>query len=170
MKPLPISIRALTDRLYAPADAASLAFFRIIFALVMLFSQIRFLAKGWVYTLYIKPEFFFKYYGFYWIDTLPGNWMYLPWIAMIVCLLLVLLGLYYRVAITAFFFLFAYTELLDLTNFLNHYYLITILAFLMMLLPMHAGFSLDANRAKKPITVRYWMILVLQLQIHGLFL
>lgn len=161
----PFSVKYIMDKLYAPADAASLAFFRIVFACIMLYSQIRFIANGWVYTLYIKPAFFFKYYGFYWVHTLPGNWMYLPWVAMIISLLFVLVGKYYRVAISTFFLLFSYTELLDISNYLNHYYLVTLLSFIMMFLPMHAGFSLDANNSKKTIIVRRWMILVLQLQV-----
>src|ERR1700761_6440567 len=82
-KKLSLSISTILDKLYAPADAASLAFFRITFACIMLYSQIRFIANGWVYSFYIKPTFLFKYYGFYWVHPLPGNWMYLPWIAMI---------------------------------------------------------------------------------------
>ena len=165
MKRLPFSIASLTDKLYAPADAASLAFFRVVFACIMLYSQVRFIVNGWVYSLYIKPVFFFKYYGFYWINPLPGYWIYLPWIGMIISLLFVLLGKYYRAAITTFFLLFSYTELLDISNYLNHYYLVTLLAFIMVFLPMNAAFSLDANKAKSPITVRNWMILILQLQV-----
>ncbi|HEY0245205.1 MAG TPA: HTTM domain-containing protein [Mucilaginibacter sp.] len=155
----------LTVRLNEPVDAASLAFFRIVFGSVMLFSQLRFLLKGWVYLFYIKPKFFFKYYGFYWVHTLPGNWMYVPWIAMIACLVLIIIGKYYRVAITSFFILFTYAELLDLTNYLNHYYLITLLSFIMIFLPMNASFSLDARRWKQPATVPRWTLGVLRLQV-----
>lgn len=146
-------------------DAASLAFFRIVFGSIMLFSQLRFLYKGWVYLLYIKPKFFFKYYGFHWVPALPGNWMYVPWIAMVICLVLIILGKYYRAAITAFFILFSYTELLDITNYLNHYYLITLLSFIMIFLPMNASFSLDAKRWKQPVMVPRWTLGVLRLQV-----
>ncbi len=155
----------LKDKLNEQIDSASLAFFRIVFGCVMLYSQIRFLCKGWIYSLYIKPNFFFKYYGFYWVHTLPGNLMYLPWVAMIICLVLIIIGKYYRVAITAFFLLFSYTELLDLTNYLNHYYLITLLSFIMIFLPMDASFSWDAKKWKQPVFVPRWTLAILRLQV-----
>lgn len=155
----------IIHKLQEPVDTASLAFFRIVFGGVMLFSTIRFVVNGWVKLLYIKPTFFFKYYGFYWVKTLPGNWMYLPWIGMIAALILVILGKYYRAAIIAFFLLFSYTELLDITNYLNHYYLITLLSFLMIFLPMNAGFSLDAQKRKEAATVPRWTLTVLRIQV-----
>ena len=157
--------KKLINKLKEPVDVASLALFRIVFGCIMLFSQVRFLANGWVYLFYIKPKFFFKYYGFYWVHTLPGNWMYLPWIGMVVALVLIILGKYYRPAIIAFFLLFSYAELLDLTNYLNHYYLITLLSFIMIFLPMNAGFSLDSYRWKQPATVPRWTLTVLRLQV-----
>ena len=155
----------IADKLQEPVDAASLAFFRIVFGGVMLFSQLRFLFKGWVNLFYIKPHFYFKYYGFYWVHTLPGNWMYVPWIAMCIALVLIIVGKYYRAAIIAFFLLFSYAELLDLTNYLNHYYLITLLSFIMIFLPMNVAFSLDAHRYKQSAAIPRWTLTVLRLQV-----
>ena len=148
---------ALMAKLCEPVDAASLAFFRIVFGSIMLYSQLRFLAKGWVKLLYIRPSFFFHYYGFEWVHPLPGNWMYLPWIGIVLSLIGIILGKYYRAAIITFFLLFSYTELLDLTNYLNHYYLITLLSFLMIFLPMNACFSFDARQGRRD-TVPRWML------------
>src|SRR6218665_486188 len=159
------SVSRVSDKLNEPVDAASLAFFTITFPLIILFTQLRFLQKGWVDELYVKPQFFFKYYGFHWVKALPGNWIYIPWVAMIICLVLVIIGKYYRAAIITFFVLFSYTELLDLTNYLNHYYLITLLSFLLIFLPMNVSFSLDAKRWKQPATVPRWTVAVLRLQI-----
>jgi len=152
-------------KLNESVDSSSLAFFRIVFGIIMLVSQIRFVAKGWVEQLYIQPKFFFKYYEFHWVQPLHGNWMYLPWAFMIVSLVFIIIGKYYRVAIISFFILFSYTELLDLTNYLNHYYLITLLSFIMIFLPMNASFSLDAKKWNQPTTVPRWTLVVLQLQI-----
>lgn len=158
-------MQALSARLNEPVDAASLAFFRIVFGCIMLYSQLRFLIKGWVHFFYVKPHFFFKYYGFYWVRLLPGAWIYLPWLLMILCLVMIIVGKYYRWAMTAFFLLFSYTELLDLTNYLNHYYLITLLSFLMIFLPMNAVFSLDAKRSGGRSQVPRWTLTVLRLQV-----
>jgi len=62
-----------------------------------------------------------------------------------VCALMVAIGLYWRAAAVGFGALFAYAHLCDKTNYLNHYYLIILLAFLMALLPLDAG-SVDAWR------------------------
>lgn len=160
-----IRARNLRYKLQEQIDPASLAFFRIVFGLILLFGQLRFLSKGWVEQLYLRPTFFFKYYGFEWIERLPGQWMYLPWIVMAISLLFVIVGKYYRIAIIVFFLCFSYTELLDTTNYLNHHYLIGLLSFLMIFLPMNASFSIDAKSRLTPTTIPRWTLTVLRLQV-----
>jgi hypothetical protein len=128
--------------------AASLAAFRILFGLLMLFSLIRFLAKGWVYDFYIAPKFHFKYYGFAWVTTW-GEYTYLLFAIAILACVCIVLGFKYRLAIILFFLSFTYIELIDKTTYLNHYYFISILSFLLCFLPLHATFSIDAYRKKK---------------------
>ena len=55
----------------APVDIASLAAFRVLFGLVMAAGTIRFLAKGWVTELYLRPRFHFPYPGFEWVRPWP---------------------------------------------------------------------------------------------------
>lgn len=45
-----------------------------------------------------------------------------------------------------FFLSFTYIELMDKTTYLNHYYFISILSFLMIFLPANAYFSVDAHK------------------------
>ena len=49
--------------------------------------------------------------------------------------LMIALGAFYRVASVLFFLLFSYTELTDVTNYLNHYYLASMLSVLLALSP-----------------------------------
>ncbi|MEM6807535.1 MAG: HTTM domain-containing protein, partial [Bacteroidota bacterium] len=49
-----------------------------------------------------------------------------------------------RFSILSFFLSFTYIELMDKTTYLNHYYFISILSFLMIFLPAHSYFSIDA--------------------------
>ena len=56
---------------------------------------------------------------------------------------LVAIGLKYRLSIFLFFLSFTYIELMDKTTYLNHYYFISILSFLMLFIPANATFSLD---------------------------
>lgn len=141
--------------------------FRIIFGALMLFGTVRFVCYGWVEQLYIKPQFFFGYYGFEWVKPLTNNWMYLPFVLMIVCSICIIAGWKYRLASILFFLNFTYVELLDKTNYLNHYYFVSIIAFLMCFLPAHRDFSIDVNHnpSKYSSTVPAWIIGILKLQL-----
>lgn len=151
---------------YAPNSgaAATLAFFRVGFGLLMAVSLLRFAFKGWIYDLYIGPAVYFPFYGFEWIKPLPAALMYTLFALMIVLALLVALGWYYRLSVTLFFLSFTYVELIDKTNYLNHYYFISLVAFLLIFLPAHAAFSLDARagRAKQPVRNYHYAALLLQ--------
>lgn len=128
--------------------AAPLAVFRIGFGLLMLLGIIRFWLKGWIDELYIEPQFHFSYYNFEWIKPL-GNYTYLLFIICGLSALFVALGLKYRIAIIVFFLSFTYIELMDKTTYLNHYYFVSILSFLLIFLPANAYFSLDNLLRKK---------------------
>tara|TARA_R110000850_G_scaffold254614_1_gene380164 strand:+ start:51845 stop:53209 length:1365 start_codon:yes stop_codon:yes gene_type:complete len=125
-------------------EAAPLAVFRILFGLMMTASIIRFWWHGWIEKLYIEPDFFFSYYGFEWVKPL-GDFTYLIFILCGISALMVAAGYKYRIAIILFFLSFTYIELMDKTTYLNHYYFISILSFLMIFLPANAYFSLDAK-------------------------
>ncbi|MEX0719861.1 MAG: HTTM domain-containing protein [Balneolaceae bacterium] len=124
-------------------NAAPLAVFRIFFGILMLWSILRFAANGWIQKLYINPGFFFSYYGFEWIQPL-GEFTYIIFFICGISSIFVALGYKYRLAILIFFLSFTYIELMDKTTYLNHYYFISVLSFLMIFLPAHAYFSLDA--------------------------
>jgi hypothetical protein len=124
-------------------EAAPLAVFRILFGLMMCFGIVRFWSYGWIDKLYIKPKFFFSYYGFEWIKPL-GNFTYLLFAVCGIAAFLVAIGYKYKWAIITFFLSFTYIELMDKTTYLNHYYFISILSFLMCFLPANVYYSLDA--------------------------
>ncbi|HBQ61719.1 MAG TPA: HTTM domain-containing protein, partial [Balneolaceae bacterium] len=129
-------------------NAAPLAVFRILFGILMLWSIIRFGANGWISKLYIEPDFHFSYLGFKWVQPL-GEWTYLIFAICGVASIFVALGFKYRMSIIVFFLSFTYIELMDKTTYLNHYYFISILSFLMIFLPAHAYYSVDAWRDEK---------------------
>ncbi|MFC4097435.1 MULTISPECIES: HTTM domain-containing protein [Flavobacteriaceae] len=126
-------------------DAAPLAAFRILFGLMMFVGIVRFWSYGWIDKFYIQPKFFFSYYGFEWVRPL-GGYTYLLFFICGIAAICVALGYRYRIAIILFFLSFTYIELMDKTTYLNHYYFISCLSFLMIFLPANAYFSLDAHR------------------------
>jgi len=153
--------------LLEPRDAASLAAFRFLFGTILCLSSIRFVWNGWVDRFFVQPTFFFKYWGFEWVEVLPGPWMTVAFVAMAVLAAFVAVGFLYRVSIVALFVLFTYVELIDVTNYLNHYYLVSLLAFLMCFLPLHRAWSVDAwlRREKRQPVVPAWMLYLMRFQI-----
>lgn len=114
---------------------------------MMLMSLIRFAAYGWIDKFYIQPTFHFTYYGFEWIKPL-GNYTYLIYIIAGIAALFVAIGFKYRISIITFFLAFTYIELMDKTYYLNHYYFITLVSFVLIFLPANAYFSVDSYRNK----------------------
>ncbi len=161
------SLQSATRRLQQPVPAAPLATFRILFSFMMLAGTARFWLNGWIDDLYVKPKFYFTYMGFDWVHPLNSSGMHLVFFLMALATVLVALGLFYRIAIFTFFITFTYVELLDVTNYLNHYYFISLAAFLMIWLPAGRIFSLDVYfRPKlKLAKVPLWMVGTLRLQI-----
>jgi len=160
-------LQGLSDRLRTPVPSLPLAIFRIGFGLVLFFSLARFIANGWVETQYIAPAFHFTYASFGWVRPLPGQGMLVVFATMALLTLLIAVGWHYRASIIAFFVLFTYVELIDQAYYLNHYYLITLLSFLMIWLPLNCRWSLDARRDPRlyAATVPAWTITVLRAQL-----
>ena len=143
-----------------PVSAAPLAVFRAGFGLMMALSIVRFWANGWIEKLYLQPSYFFSYRYFEWVKPL-GGWTYLLFGVAFVSALMVMLGWRYRLGILAFFLSFTYIELMDKTTYLNHYYFVSLLSFVMIWLPANAAFSLD-RRGRAPATVPRWTIACLK--------
>ncbi|GAA4460430.1 HTTM domain-containing protein [Nemorincola caseinilytica] len=135
-----ISIKTYLEQ---PLYSAALAVFRLAFGIMLFGGVIRFWLRGWIEELYIRPHFYFHYYGFEWIKPL-GNGAYLLFAVCAISALFFAVGLFYRLSATVLFLSFTWIELLDKTNYLNHYYFVSLALFLMIWLPAQANLSLDA--------------------------
>ena len=155
-----------------PVSIFPLIVFRISFGLILFISTLRFILKGWVTDLYIKPTYFFTYYGFDWIIPFSNNFIYVVFFLLLVCSLMITLGLFYRYSSLLFFILFTYIELIDKTNYLNHYYFISLISFLMIFLPANKFFSIDniVGISKKVTTIKAWQINIIKLQVGIVYL
>lgn len=143
--------------------AAPIAIYRMAIGLMLFISIVRFWAKGWIADLYIKPLHFFSFYGFEFIRPL-GSYTYLLFFVCAVAALLVAIGLFYRPASIVLFFSFTYIELMDRSTYLNHYYFMSLVLFMLMFLPAGRYFSVDAYRrpARLSDQVPKWNIDVLK--------
>jgi len=148
-------------------DILPLALFRIAFGAVMFASTLRFMLNGWIDALYIQPHFHFSYLGFEWVKPLDAAGMTAIFIATLILSLCIMLGFAYRVAVALFFIIFTYVELIDQATYLNHYYFVSLVSFLLNFLPAHRYLSLDA-RLRPKLKLRYvpaWCIYIPQLQL-----
>lgn len=156
----------LATRLFQPVDAASLALFRMMFGAILFWEVWRFFGNDWIRRYYIDTGFHFKYFGFTWVQPWPGDWMYVHFAAVAVFALCVMLGLFYRISALLLFLGFTYWFLLDQARYLNHFYLTSLLCFLMIFVPAHCARSLDAIRRPeiRSATVPAWSLWLLRAQ------
>ncbi len=157
----------LNNLINKKVNIAPLIIFRIIFGSMMAISTLRFILKGWVEDLYITPTYYFTYYGFDWVKPLDGSYMYLLFAVLFISSVLIMIGFLYRFNIILYFILFTYVELIDKTNYLNHYYFISCISFLLIFLPAHRSFSLDSflGICTRKTTCKSWVINCIKLQI-----
>lgn len=143
---------------------APLVLFRMAFGMLMLISTVRFIANGWIEAFYIQPEFHFTYYGFGWVHVTSEQTLYLVFALMLLSAFCIMIGAWYRLSTVTFFLTFTYVELLDKTYYLNHYYFVSLMAFLLIWLPAQARFSFDAwrNPAIVRTTCRLYEVAVLR--------
>lgn len=151
----------------APVDVASLVAFRVAFAAVMLVAVGRYFAYGWIDSLYLQPTFFFTYPGFGWVRPWPGIGMYLHFAVLGVLTLGILVGCWTRTCTALFALGFTWVHLIDKSYYLNHYYLVSVLAALMVVLPLGAAWSVDARRdpARAADRVPAWTVWLLRAQL-----
>lgn len=159
--------RGLLARLQQPVDGASLAIFRMLFGVILCVSAVRFLSNGWIEPQYVEPDFHFRYWGFGWVPVPPPEVLRWELVGIAASAMLVAMGLCYRLAMAVLLVLFTHFQLIDVTNYLNHYYLVVLLSFLGLLLPLHGTWSIDAllRPSVRRAVVPAWMLYLLRFQI-----
>lgn len=151
-----------------PTHIFPLAIYRMVFGFLMTTSLIRFMLKGWVEACFMEPKVHFTYQYFDWIRPLDSSvGMYILVSLCAFFALCISLGFIYRIASVSFFILFTYLELIEQSWYLNHYYFVSIIAFLLCLLPAHRNYSLDTRwiSGLRSSMVASWGIFILKLQI-----
>lgn len=159
------------DRLFEPRDIAALAVFRILIGALMCFGALRFVLNGWVERMYVEPDFHFKFWGFEWVVVPSQTWLYALYGGIALTAFMVCIGAFYRIAIVAFWCLFTYAELMDVTTYLNHYYFVSLLALILCFLSPHRAWSVDAWRRPKlaRATLPSWQTFWLRYQVALLY-
>jgi len=158
--------KRIDEQLFRQVDASSLVVFRASFGLIMLVEVLRFFSKGWIERMFIEPNVLFKYYGFEWVEPLPGAWMYLVFAVTALAALCVMIGFLYRFASVVLVVAFGYVFLLDMARYLNHFYLVLLIAFLLVFVPANRTWAVDAwvRPRIRSETVPGWAIWIFRLQ------
>ena len=153
--------------LFEPVDISFLVFFRILFGGIMLWETYRYFSRGWISRYYIEPAVNFTYYGFSWVQPWQGRGMYIHFVVLGLAAACIMVGFLYRFAAPVFFLAFTYVFLLDQTRYLNHFYLVCLISFLMCFLPAERAFSVDAWLRPKirSAVVPAWTLWLLRVQV-----
>ena len=143
-----------------------MAVFRIAFGVSIVVNSAMYVPRV-IREHHIEPSFHFSYGPVDFLEPLPGFGMYLVYFAMMATGVLIAIGRWYRWAASSFFVLTTYIFLLDSTFYQNHEYLISLLAALMVLLPVNGFWSLDAKLGRTPASdvVPAWVVWMLRFQI-----
>lgn len=137
-------LKQLAQRLFDSIDIAPLVFFRIGFGGLMLWEVWRYFNFTRIARYYVEPSFHFHYFGFEWLSPLPGDGIFLLFHGLGILSVLIMFGAFYRVSMSLFWLCFTYVFLLDKAQYLNHFYLISLVSFLMIFIPAHRALSVDA--------------------------
>jgi len=132
--------------------------FRVFFGLLIFLESVGAIFTGWVKRTLVDPEFTFSFIGFEWLQPLPGNGMYFYFLLMGILGLLVMIGYKYRWSMLGFAVLWAGVYFMQKASYNNHYYLLMILSFVMVLVPANTYLSVDAklNPEIKSIKMYNW--------------
>ena len=158
---------ALFDRV----DIAWLVFFRIAFGVLLMQKAYSFL---WATTgeRWLERSYSFTFPGFHWVQIWPGDGIYIHFYALLILGFFIAIGFLYRLSAFLHGVAFTYIFLLDQTWFINHYYLICLLSFLMALTPAHHALSVDCwlRPSLRSATTPRWTLWLLRVQIGIVYL
>lgn len=165
-------IRSLKEALFNPVDIAPLVFFRIVFGFLMAVESLGAILIGFVHEAYIEPKFHFSYFIFSWLEPLPGQGMVWLYVFMTLVSLMIMVGFWYRLACFLFFLCFTYGFLIEKAHYINHHYLAALLGFILVFMPAHQYFSVDARRnpSLRKTHISYWPIFLLVFQMSMVYI
>ncbi|MGB7345812.1 MAG: HTTM domain-containing protein [Pirellulaceae bacterium] len=166
---------SLSDRLFADVDSLILAYLRVGIGVSIL-------VWAWIYTkpidysgemlplydpVFLKPRFLFKYAGFEWVQLWPGNGIAWHFFVTKIAAIMLVIGLLTRISAAVLCGSVAYVLLVERQIYLNHYYLLSCLAGLMVFLPAGRRLSVDSliGIERKSLVFKRWQLWLLRFQV-----
>lgn len=163
------------ERRYDQVDSLILAIMRFAIGIAIVFWALTYVKtvsyggeKLPLYELvFLRPNFLFKYAGFEWVKLWPGIGIALHFHVTIIAGIMLAMGLFTRFSAAILSLSIAYVLLVERQIYVNHYYLLSCLAGLMVFLPAGRRLSVDSwlgiERPSKHF-VR-WQLWLLQFQV-----
>ena len=150
------------QNLFAPVDIAGVVLFRIAFGGIMFWEVTRYFSHNWIYRYWVEPLWNFSYGPFH-FQPLGETAMHVLWVLLGILALFIAFGFLYRISTVLFFCAFTYTFLLEQGRYLNHFYLVVLISFVMIFIPANRYYSIDAKiwkKIKSPIIESWclWLI------------
>ena len=132
----------------------------------MFVGAVRLLASGWLEPMYVEPHWAFKYPGFGWVELPPWG-VHAHYVALAILALMIAIGAWHRIVTALFTIGFLYTQLYDVTNYLNHNYLVVLIGAQLAMLPASCLWSIDARRdpSLRRTAIPAWHVWLLRFQI-----
>ncbi len=129
----------------SPIPGYQLGMFRIVFGILMIWEMLYFIRIDFVDAFLDLPMIQLTYPGFSWLSPMPEKAMEGLIYVLLGAAILITLGKWFRWAMVVFFLGFTYIFLLDQAYYNNHLYLLSLISFWMIFLPMDA--TLSATKA-----------------------
>jgi hypothetical protein len=137
--------------LLRPIDNAILVYFRFFAGILLAWELVCDLLQGALQE-YTLSNFHFSYLFFEWVKPWPLLGMNLHFVLTIVTGCLVALNIYYRFASIVLFLGYALLFLMERSEYINHFYLYTLVSFWLMVLP------LNKKRGQAPAWILYLLL------------
>lgn len=142
--------------------STAIGLFRVLFGVLMIWEVSYWYQLDIIHEYLLGPKVHFNY-DFLPLKPVSESMLQLLLGGLFVSTILITIGYYFRVAMIYFFIVFTYFFLLDKAFYNNHLYLISLLSFLMIFMPMDASYSLQKSRQKA--YVPNWVYRLLQFQV-----
>tara|TARA_B100000809_G_C15067124_1_gene504590 strand:- start:78 stop:1445 length:1368 start_codon:yes stop_codon:yes gene_type:complete len=154
--------------LFKEESAASLGLFRMLLGIVLFAQTLWFIKTEFIVENVFEPSLHFKFYYFQFLEPLSKPLMKIMMLLMLVSTLLVAIGKLFKPALVFFGLSFTYLWLLDKSYFNNHYYLISLLVFLLLFTNANSWGGYGSKKGTT-FTVPYWQIFIIKFQIFIVF-
>ena len=162
-------IKKWPEKLFSPVDASSLALFRFLFGLVILYQFTVVFSPSFVQENILSPSLHFPYPLFEWLDLdqIPKEAVHIIFRVTLIAIFALTVGVMTRIACITALLGFSYVFMLDKSWYNNHYYLMILLLGVLCISHSHRWLSLALWRSDKESKdfVPFWQIFLLRFHI-----